>query len=111
MMLAAVFEVTWQGIAVVLGVLFMVGGGVNRWFKSAIGKRVGEAIFSPVLYELRTNDGGSLKDHVMQRFDSLEVRQDDADYDRAEIHRKLDAEIARVKQVEQAVIDREDNQS
>jgi hypothetical protein len=52
---------------------------------------------TPILYELRPNGGLSFRDRVMGEL--AEGRRD-----RAEIRRRLDEEIARVKDVEQEVI-------
>lgn len=108
MILAATIEITWPGVVVVLTAVTLVVAMLRMTFRSGVGHRVSEAIFAPILYELRTNDGGSLKDHVMKRFDGIEDRLDGGDADRAELHRKFDAEIARVKGVEREARNRED---
>lgn len=55
---------------------------------------------TPILYELRNNDGGSMKDHFTRRFDRQDERQDEAAADRRKIREELAVEIARVKAVE-----------
>lgn len=115
-MFAVTIEVTWPGVVAGLTALTLLTALLSKAFRSNVGHRIAEAVFAPVLYELRTNDGGSLKDHIMRRFDSIEDEMSVGRIDRSDLHHQLDtleskfdAEIARTRHaVNGEIDDRED---
>lgn len=88
---AAVIEITWPGVVAVLTAATLALAMARKAWQSNVGRRISEAVFAPVLYELRTNDGGSLKDHIMRRFDDIEAEQAVGKQDREDIRREMTA--------------------
>jgi len=91
----AVIAVLTAGVRSPVGkwVVQNIRDDLDRHRRTEIREVLDEAIpchMRPILYELQTNSGGSMKDHVMARFDRLERAQDEAAEDRQSIRRQLE---------------------
>ncbi len=100
--LGAQFELTWPGIVVVLTALGLIWAAIAKVWRSDFGHRLGQAVFAPILYELRTNDGGSLKDHIMRRFDDVEDQLETGGNERAILRREAERTVERIHLLERS---------